>query len=346
MWNKQKKREAKMDYILANKISLRKNVAIIVACSVTVINSVARASEPMIPRDPGTRFRECPGCPEMIVIPPGSFTMGSPQSEKERRAGEGPQHNVTISRAFAVGVYHVTRGEYTAFVRATHRPSGGGCFAWDGKQVAKFAAMNWRSPGFQQTDRDPVVCVSWEDAKAYVQWLNDGLRRRQHGAPTSSTGPYRLLTEGEWEYAARAGTTTRYFWGDDPKATCRYANSLDVRAIPKILGSAPTKKVEDVSCDDDGYVFTSPTGRLAPNAFGLYDIFGDAWQWTEDCWHDDYTAAPADSSAWTTGECSLRVIRGGSWGNPPQLLRSAYRSKYPTDYSDNYAGFRVARNLD
>jgi formylglycine-generating enzyme required for sulfatase activity len=274
----------------------------------------------------------------MIVIPPGSLTMGSSQYSREK-----PQHDVTISRAFAVGVYHVTRGEYETFVRETGRLSADGCYAWNGQQVAKYAAMTWRDPGFQQTHRDPVVCVSWDDAKAYVEWLNVHLRRLQELSGTSGSGPYRLLTEAEWEYAARGGMKTSYFWGDDANAVCRHANSLDLTGRGKISGLTSTE--ETVNCAD-GYVFTSPVGTFPPNGFGLYDMAGDAWQWTEDCWHDDYTGAPTDGSAWTTGDCKLRVIKGGSWGNDsPRLLRPAYRSKYPTGYSDNYAGFRVARTL-
>jgi formylglycine-generating enzyme required for sulfatase activity len=286
-------------------------------------------------KTPGTKFRECRDCPEMIVIPPGSFTMGSPQYNNEK-----PQHDVAISRVFAVGVYHVTRDEYAAFVRGTGRPAAD-CYAWDGHQVAKDAAISWRNPGFQQTDRDPVVCVSWDDAKAYIEWLNVHVRSLQKFPGTPSGGPYRLLTEAEWEYVARAGTKTNYFWGDDANTVCRYANSLDVTGRSKIRGLTATK--ETVSCED-GYAFTSPVGAFPPNDFGLYDMAGDAWQWTEDCWHDDFTGAPTDGSSWMTGDCNLRVLKGASWGNDsPRLLRPAYRTKYPKGFSDNYAGFRVAR---
>jgi formylglycine-generating enzyme required for sulfatase activity len=276
---------------------------------------------------PGTKFRECRDCPEMIVLPPGSFTMGSSQYNNEK-----PPHSVVIPQLFAVGIYHVTRAEYAAFVRATHRPPAG-CYAWDSHRVAKDSAKSWRNPGFKQTDRDPVVCVSWEDAHAYVEWLNTHVHNKS----------YRLLTEAEWEYAARAGTNTNFFWGDDANTVCRHANSLDVTGRSKISGVTANK--ETVSCED-GYAFTSPGGAFPANAFGLYDMAGDAWQWTEDCWHEDFTGAATDGSSWMTGDCNLHVLKGASWGNDSaRLLRPAYRTRYPKDFSDNYAGFRVAKTL-
>jgi formylglycine-generating enzyme required for sulfatase activity len=286
---------------------------------------------------PGTKFRECRDCPEMTVLPPGSFFMGSPQNKHEK-----PQHDVAISQVFAIGVYHVTRNEYSAFVRETSRPAAD-CYTWDGHEVAKDPALSWRTPGFQQTDLDPVVCVSWEDAKAYVEWLNIHVRDLKRLPGVAVDGPYRLLTEAEWEYAARAGTKTNFFWGDDASEVCRHANSLDVTGKSQVRGVPDTKEM--VSCED-GYAFTSPVGSFPPNGFGLYDMAGDAWQWTEDCWHDDFSGAPTDSSAWMTGDCSLHVLKGASWGNDsPRLMRPAWRTRYPQGFSDNYAGFRVARVL-
>ena len=164
-----------------------------------------------------------------------------------------------------------------------------------------------------QAGSHPAVCISWEDAKAYVAWLS---RKTGKG--------YRLLSEAEWEYVARAGTTTRYFFGNDEKDTFGYANG-------------------DGKCD--GYAYSSPVGKFAQNGFGLYDMHGNAWQWVGDCWHDSYTWAPSDGAAWTSGDCRERVLRGGSWGNSPGDLRSALRYRYLTLVRYNINGFRLGRTL-
>ena len=252
------------------------------------------AGEGGFPVGIGQSFRDCADCPEMVVIPPGSFVMGS-----EEDSDAQPVHSVRVGQALAVGKYHVTRGEYARFVEATGYSADGGA---------------WRNAGFSQTDRDPVVDVSWDDAKAYAQWLS------------RTTGKsYRLLTEAEWEYAARAGTTTRYWWGDDigwNRANCDGC------------GSAWDNKR------------TSPAGSFPPNGFGLYDMEGNAWQWVEDCWVDNYVNAPGDSSLARAsgGDCGRRVLRGGSWFSDPGLMRTAFRyrlSSATRNFSD--FGFRVAR---
>ena len=148
---------------------------------------------------PGTVFRDCPECPEMVVVPAGSFMMGSPPSEKEREDNEGPVHRVTIPKPFAAGKYEVTVEEYRRFVVATGRGNGSGCYVYDGTRWEKDLLVNWQSPSFSQSDRHPVVCVSWKDARAYARWLSENTGKQ-----------YRLLSEAEWEYVARAGTTTRY----------------------------------------------------------------------------------------------------------------------------------------
>ena len=177
---------------------------------------------------PGSVFRDCADCPEMVVLPAGSYTMGSPAEEKawaasqvgsaEGVADEAPQHNVSL-RSFAIAKYDVTRGEYAAFVRETGYPAGDGC-GRDSFKWKKQADNSWQNPGFHQTNRDPIVCVSWQDAKAYLAWLNGKVRQK---SSASSDGPYRLPSESEWEYAARAGTSTRFWWGDDDAATSDHA---------------------------------------------------------------------------------------------------------------------------
>ena len=261
-------------------------------------------------------FRDCAFCPEMVVVPPGTFTMGSPESEEFRGAVEGPQHSVTIGAPFAVGVYEVTFAEWDACVQM------GGCRYTP-------ADRHWGR------ERRPVLYVSWEDAQAYVSWLS-GLTGQ----------PYRLLSEAEWEYVARAGTATARYWGEDVSELCRYANGAgggprarSFRGLRFSRGSG-----SEPPCND-GYGGTAPVGSFAPNAFGLYDVLGNVSEWTQDCWNDSYAGAPTDGSAWESGDCDRRVLRGGSWFITAWFLRSANRSRSAPDTRDMYYGFRVARVL-
>jgi formylglycine-generating enzyme required for sulfatase activity len=237
----------------------------------------------------GRTFRDCDECPEMVVVPAGSFTMGDDMY--------GPRHQVTFGYAFPVGRYLVTRDEYARFVEATGHSN-----------------EEWEDPGFPQTGRDPVVRVSWDDAKAYVSWLSE-----------KAGHTYRLLSEAEYEYAERAGTSTAYWWGDSDADLCRYANGDP--------------------CNHHG---TVPVGSYPANAFGLYDMAGNVWEWTEDCWKNTYAGAPDDGTAWTAGTCGERVLRGGSWLDYARYLRSADRYGDGTGVRGNgygFFGFRVARTL-
>jgi len=249
---------------------------------------VERALKPL------ASFRECAKeCPEMIVAPAGDFVMGSPETEEGRFDAEGPQHKVAISRPFAVSRFDVTSADWDACV------SGGGC-----PQVGANAAGRGNKP---------VTNVTWDEAKQYAGWL------------AQLTGqPYRLLTEAEWEYAARAGTTTAYFWGDE-------------------VGDG------NANCDGCGSEWdkreTSPVGSFKPNAFGLHDMAGNVWQWVQDCYHVDYQGAPTDASAWISGDCGRHVVRGGSWVDGPQFLRSANRLRFSSVFRIRILGFRVARTL-
>jgi formylglycine-generating enzyme required for sulfatase activity len=245
----------------------------------------------------GDSFKECRlDCPEMIVVPAGSFTMGSPPTEKGRYRTEGPQHTVTFSKPFAVSKYELTFADWDACV------TGGGC--------------NGYTPNDQHYGRgqQPVINVSWDDAQQYVAWLSE---------VTGKT--YRLLSEAEYEYAARAGTSTAYPWGDD-------------------IGT------NNANCDGCGSKWdnkqTAPVGSFTPNKFGLYEMVGNVGEWTEDCVHNNYHGAPADGSAWLTGDdCSSRIFRGGGWGRSPDFLRSASRLKPAADTRTLYVGFRLARTL-
>jgi formylglycine-generating enzyme required for sulfatase activity len=281
-------------------------------------------------------FRDCPDCPEMVVVPGGRFVMGSPPEEKlwaatrgataESVSDEAPQHAVTL-RSFAIGRYDVTRGQYAAFVRETGYPAGDGCGP-NGEKGIKDPGVTWREPGFAQTDRDPVVCVSWRDAQAYLDWLN---RKAGRGGAAGGKGRYRLPSEAEWEYAARGGTTTRFWWGNDEAGAATHAWHGVRAGRPPLAGNSGGR--------------THPVGAMPANPFGLYDMAGNVWQWTADCYAETYAAAPADGSPAESGPTCLRVDRGGSWLYAAWLLRSATRERNPPDFRDSIMGFRVARSL-
>jgi formylglycine-generating enzyme required for sulfatase activity len=282
---------------------------------------------------PGTVFKDCDECPEMVMIPGGRFEMGAAPGEEEAEGLPGQFRNRSQPRRmvevgpFAAGRFEVTRGQYRAFVQATGREDKG-CWAWNGKELAQDAGKSWRDPGYAQDDGHPVACVSWDDAKAYTVWLS----RR-----TGKT--YRLLTEAEWEYAARAGTVTRRYWGDDGNRSCAYANTLDRTAKRVVPGFSHFQSAE---CDD-GHAYTAPVGRYQANAFGLHDMLGNVWEWVEDCWNETYSGAPVDGRAWSSGNCGRRVLRGGSWGSDPRLVRAADRDGDTTAIRIDIIGFRVAR---
>ena len=274
------------------------------------------------------QFQECPECPTMVGIPAGKFVMGSPAAEPGRFDSEGPQRIVTV-KAFALAKTDVSSADFLAFLRATrYRP----------KPCNATLDLGWKVPGPglayapQDTEppRWPAVCLDWTDAHAYVDWIN----ARAHAAhPELGTrNAYRLPSEAEWEYAARAGTTTSRWWGDD-------------------LGK------NNANCNGCGSVYDkkllAPVDAFAANPFGLYGMLGNAWQWVEDCWHDSYKGAPTDGGAWKGGDCAKHVLRGGSWDNVPLFVRVASRNaaadngddiKTVSDYS-SMAGFRLARDL-
>ncbi len=282
---------------------------------------------------PGTVFRDCPdeSCPWLVVLPPGKFTMGSPKDEPGRDDDEDPQHEVVIAQPPALMQAEVTRAQYAAFVAETHYQPEGGCYAWSGMEFKTDPQGAWNQVGFPQTDSHPVVCLSWYDASAYAQWLSKRTGRT-----------YRLPSEAEWEYAARAGSTTRYAFGDNPDDLCTHANVAD-RSAKSALGDA-AKDWTIAECTD-GFAYTAPVKSFKPNAFGLYDMHGNAWEWTEDCYHDNYRNAPGDGSAWIDKECQLRIPRGGAWDDGPRIARSAFRLRNnPGDRSGDL-GFRLARTL-
>jgi formylglycine-generating enzyme required for sulfatase activity len=257
------------------------------------------SAPPVVWRVPGalTEFEDCAGCPHMMVIPAGEFTMGSPPSEQQAEA----QHRVTIAAPFAVSKFEITFEEWDA------------CVAEGGCGVYRPHDQGWGRGKY------PVINISWENAKAYVGWLS-----RKTGQP------YRLLSESEWEYAARAGTTTTFFYGDALSPTqANHDGSND--------GSGPSEVNRQK---------TTPVGSFPANGFGLHDMHGNVSEWVEDCWHSEYTAKkPTDGSAWLEGNCTGRVMRGGSWEDSEVELRSAARVGEYKDNSSYADGFRIARGL-
>ena len=273
---------------------------------------------PALAWEPGEEFSDCDECPLMVVVPAGEFTMGSPESEELRADDEGPQHPVTISKAFAVGKFEVTRGQYGAFVSETNHAPGDNCYVWrEGKYVRDVSA-NWSNPGYDQTDEGPAACISWEDAKAYAAWLSN-----------KAGQSYRLLTEAEWEYAARAGTTTAFSFGETISTSqVNFRGDADESSA-----DAFREKPIDV-------------GSFPANDFGLHDMHGNVTEWIEDCWNDSYADGPHDEATRLSGDCNRRMLRGGSWQDRPMHVRAADRLRYNSDARNSYIGFRVARTLD
>ena len=285
----------------------------------------------------GDSFKDCDDCPEMVVVPAGSFTMGSPESEISRNSWEGPQHVVTFAKPFAVGKFEVTVDQLAAFVRDTGYRSGSVCWTYENAKFDDRFDRSWRNPGYAQDGSHPAACLSWTDAKAYVEWL---------AKKTGGKG-YRLLSESEWEYAARGrtapGPDPPFGFGSDVAAICAHGNGLDQTAKREFPG---TGTWTFLPCSD-GYAYVAPVGRFSANAFGLFDMLGNVREWTEDCYHDDvgYRGAPTDGAAWTTDPCRSRVLRGGSWLSYARLLRLAFRAKNAPDSRLNDVGLRVARTL-
>lgn len=282
----------------------------VMLAALPVGTSSARSSGASGSYQPDSVFRDCEQCPEMVVVPAGRFQMGdlndvAPKNEK-------PVHTVKIAYPFAVGKYEVTFAEWDACVAdggCTHQPD---------------------DEGWGRGNR-PVINISWQDAQQYVAWLS---RKTGH--------PYRLLSEAEWEYVARAGTVTIHWWGgggideadQDHLEEHNHANyGKETCCGRRVIGA-------------DRWENTAPVGSFAPNPLGLFDTAGNVHEWVEDCWNASYKGAPGDGSAWTSsGDCDLRVLRGGSWLSTPLSLRSAYRFRFDLGLRYNFIGFRLARTI-
>lgn len=272
---------------------------------------------------PGTIFRDCPTCPLMKVLAGGEFQQGS-AAGIDALAFEMPQHKVSIAYSFAAGVNDVTVDEYSAFVAATG-VGAHSCAAYDGAWRVK-ASVTWKNAVEAQTPSHPVTCVSWQDAKDYADWLTH---------TTHQT--YRLPSASEWEYIARAGSLAQVPW-TTPAEACAYANVADQTAAQQYQGW------KALPCSD-GFVQSAPVGSFQSNAFGLHDMLGNVFQWTEDCWNDNYQGAPTDGTPQASGDCTQHELRGGSWFTQPEYVRSAYRNRFDGNYRSTSVGFRLIREL-
>jgi formylglycine-generating enzyme required for sulfatase activity len=289
----------------------------------------------------GSILVDCSVCPRMVTIPGGSVRMGSPVSEAGRYKNEGPQRDITVP-ALAMSETEITREQWAAFAAETNRATPAGCYTQgDGNDDLSdwVVSASWQAPGFTQTADHPVVCVSWEDARAYTAWL------------TKKTGSlYRLPSEAEWEYAARGGTVTPFYWGVSGDRDCTHMNGGDrslMKAFPafeKAIAAAFAKGESGsrvIDCED-GSAFTSAVRRYEPNPFALYDMTGNVWELVEDCKLD---ALPQDARPQTAATCTNHRARGGSWDDYPDDLRMAVRKSMPADLRRNDVGFRVVRDL-
>ncbi len=271
-------------------------------------------------------FTECPECSEMIAIPAGKFLMGSPAHEPGRFDSEGPQHVVTV-RAFAMARYPVTSQQFLAFLNAT---------GYQPQPCNPLLGLGWKQlhRGLAATPTDveppkwPAVCLDWKDAERFIAWINE--RARAAHPALGSRGPSRLPSEAEWEYAARAGTNTTRWWGNDVGGGHANCNGCGSPWDDRLLG---------------------PVDGFDANGFGLAGMLGNAWEWTADCWHPSYVNAPTDGHAWNDSYCIRHAIRGGAWNNVPIFVRSAARvgaaedgAEPDYDYS-TLTGFRLARDL-
>jgi formylglycine-generating enzyme required for sulfatase activity len=285
--------------------------------------------------------RDCEACPELALVPPGNFVMGTPAERvgPDAARDEIPQLVMTIARPFYIAVHEVTVGQFRRYVEATGNEPAPGCRVWLGGQWVRERDRGWRDPGFSAppADDEPVVCVNWDDARAYADWLARESGRR-----------YRLPSEAEWEYAARGGTSFARFWAERDSheevtlsLACDYANVYDATAVDAWHFAWPNARCDDRSAG------LAPVGRYRPNAFGIRDIIGNAREWVQDCYTASYLGRPIDARAWTwQGGCDSVVVRGGSWASRPREARAAARDAEPAALRQSDLGFRVLREYE
>jgi len=325
--------------VIPGPVSMRHLVSIPLAIVLVLTGCAPDTNDGGI-TDGAQAFRDCNTCPLMVTIPAGRFEMGTAVEDRltDPRTGkpatsDGPQHEVRFAEPFALGKYEVTVDEFAAFVADTGHVTTDRCMDFSKKDSFSFNSdLDWNNVGFEQTGTQPVVCVSFFDANAYAGWLAE------------KTGEnYRLPSEAEWEYAARAGSTGPYFWGDDRMQTCTFANVRSQGAWAISKRQAVADIAEGFPCDD-GVRQSAAVGSFEPNDFDLHDVQGNAWEWVTDCNHKDYAGAPTDGSAWLDDDaCSFGVIRGGSYLNLVERSSATVRAGRPRTGGATNMGFRIAR---
>ena len=303
--------------------------------------AVAQADTPA----PGHSFKDCSDCPDMVALPAGQFQMGTSSTEQTAwgvaphyASMEGPLHPVTIARPFAIGKFQITRDQWAAYVEAQGHgadpASGCAVLTPDTGAWGVDPQRSWRDPGFVQDGNHPVVCINFTEAQHYAAWLSK--RTGKH---------YRLPSEAEWEYAARAGTSTANYWGNDRDDACAHTNATDLNRAEQhryVRAAVP----DGAFLCHDGYVFTAPVDAKPANPWGLYGMSGNVWQMTADCLNENYDSAPADGSARTTGDCRSHIDRGASWVNSPKFVRAGQRHPDLLDARNSVLGLRLVRELN
>jgi formylglycine-generating enzyme required for sulfatase activity len=305
---------------------------------VVLLASVPLARAQDAPAEPS---RDCEVCPELALVPPGQFLLGSAPdaAELDTTTGESPAVALSFTRPFFISRREITHGEFRRFVEATGAKPAPGCRVWAGGQWVQDRDRSWRDPGFAAAplDSEPAVCVSWDDARAYAEWLSSESGKR-----------YRLPSEAEWEYVARGGTSFPRYWGENDSRedlvlslACDNANVYDTSAVDALRLPWPNAR-----CSDHATAL-APVGQYEPNAFGVYDIIGNVREWTMDCFTASYTGRPLDARAWTwQGGCETKVVRGGSFASRPRDARAPARSAELTGHRQSDLGFRVARDYE
>jgi len=312
--------------------------AVVFGGAVTALKAAAVAPE---------SIRDCTDCPELVSIPVGEFVMGADIEEPRRlelpefwATREQPKHRVLIQRAFALGKYELTRAEFARFAAETGYSPEPGCWHFIGTEWLFDQARSWRDAKIGETDAHPVTCINWHDASAYLEWLSRKTGQR-----------YRLASEAEWEYAVRAGTSTAYWFGDDPQRICEFVNLGDLDTQDRFRWHETKIKYDKMSdwkgqsCRD-GYPTLAPVAATVANPFGVHGMLGNANEWVADCWNDDHRSAAGNQAARLTGaDCGLRVMRGQGWTAVAASTRAAFRLKMNATDRRFTFGFRVARDL-
>jgi len=305
----------------------------------TLVLLLIAAAPALAQTPPAAAPRDCETCPELALVPPGQFRLGTAPDapELDRRTGESPAIAMSFARPFLIASREVTVAEFRRYVEATGAGPAPGCRIWLGGQWVEDRERSWRDPGFASPPRDdePVVCVSWDDAQAYAEWLSQQSGRR-----------YRLPSEAEWEYVARGGTPFPRYWGENNSRedqaltlACDHANVYDASAVEALALPWPNAR-----CNDRAATL-APVGQYAPNAFGVHDIIGNVREWVMDCYTASYLGRPEDARAWVwQGGCDRRGVRGGSWASRPRDARAPARDAELSRHRQADLGFRLARD--